>query len=147
MASKRKSNSKAGKPDTTGAMVKAALIEGAPVVETLERLEHDPIEALVRVGMGMGGIEPNTTAMDVIRFLDAMIERFPATAAAASALKPRVQRELLYFVDQKEINRVNMELAKYVKPTLKAVDPTTGDAVDRKAVEIVVRFESSTEGK
>ena len=126
----------------TDRLIEAALATGAPTLEVLASYEHDPLAALIRVAKGEGGIEQNATAVKVIELLDRLIAKAPEVAPQCSLLKMAVQRDLLYHVEQHEIDKINLALLEYQKARLKPVD-AAGDATDKSEHVITVRFENA----
>lgn len=134
---------KSRKPESrTDRLIETALTAGSPTLEVLASYEHDPLAALIQVAKGEGGLEQNATAVKVVEFLDRLTAKIPEIASQCSMLKLAIQRDLLYHVDQHEIDKINLALLEYQKARLKPVD-ATGDATDKSEHVITVRFENA----
>ena len=96
--------------------------------EILAEEDHDPMRELVRVAKGNAPLT-HPTVIKVLEFLKRLIETpgvDPAITAAASMLRPLVEKDLLGFTSQQEINRINIALLNYKHPELKAVEIDVG---------------------
>ena len=83
---------------------------------------HDPLRELIAVAKGKSKT-PHPTVQKVLDLLARIAEANPLIAPQVLLVRSQVERDLLGFASQQEINRINLALLPYAYSILKAVEP------------------------
>ena len=98
------------------------------VTQILREEDHDPWRELVRVAKSQAPLT-HPTVLRVLEFLRVLPTRpdMPSSARqAAVKLIEIVERDLLGYTTQAEVNRINIALLPYARPELKSIEFDTG---------------------